>query len=131
MQCSHADLLADVCELSELPNGSSKHGDVFEAFLRTQPDQRAVWHGWAGAHKLLVADGLVSARAPGMRLAQEAIEDLERNGKIDICVRSPKAAVGTFHLQRSPKWREDVVEGVLVGVVEPKCPKALRILLDL
>ena len=114
MQCSHADLLADVSELSELPNGSSKHGDVFEAFLRTQPDQRAVWHGWAGAHKLLVADGLVSARAPGMRLAQEAIEDLERNGKIDI-----DSQTGIVHLREKPK-------GCGWYIPPPKKPKVAR-----
>ena len=55
-----------------------------EAFLRTQPNQSAPWSGWAGAHKALVADGLLSEGASGMLLAQEAFEDLDRNGKIDI-----------------------------------------------
>ncbi|CAE7803379.1 Sbno2 [Symbiodinium sp. CCMP2456] len=85
-----------------------------EAFLRTQPDQRAVWHGWAGAHKMLVADGLVSARAPGMRLAQEAMEDLERNGKIDI-----DSETGIVHLREKPK-------GCGWYIPPPKKPKVAR-----
>ena len=55
-----------------------------EAFLRTQPNQSAQWSGWAGAHQALVAEGLLSEGASGMLLAQEAFEDLDRNGKIDI-----------------------------------------------
>ncbi|CAE7537963.1 Sbno2 [Symbiodinium microadriaticum] len=85
-----------------------------EAFLRTQPDQQAVWHGWAGAHKMLVADGLVSARAPGMRLAQEAMEDLERNGKIDI-----DSETGIVHLREKPK-------GCGWYIPPPKKPKVAR-----
>jgi len=55
-----------------------------EAFLRTQPNQSAQWSGWAGAHQALVAEGLLSEGASGMLLAQEAFEDLDRNGKIDV-----------------------------------------------
>ena len=69
-----------------------------EAFLRTQPGQSATWHGWAGAHKVLAADGLVSEGAPGMLSAQEAMDDLERNGKIDVDTET-----GQVHLREKPK----------------------------
>ena len=55
-----------------------------EAFLRTQPNQSAQWSGWACAHQALVAEGLLSEGASGMLLAQEALQDLDRNGKIDM-----------------------------------------------
>ena len=67
-----------------------------EAFLRTQPNQSAPWSGWAGAHQALVSDGLLSEGASGMLLAQEAFEDLDRNGKIDI-------SEGLVQLRAKPK----------------------------
>ena len=54
-----------------------------EALLRSSPDRRCAWQGWAGAHEALVARGLV-AMADGLRLAQEAFADLERNGKLEV-----------------------------------------------
>ncbi|CAJ1373490.1 unnamed protein product [Effrenium voratum] len=66
-----------------------------EAFLRTQPNQKAAWDGWAGAHQVLLSEGLVAEGAPGMLAAQEAMEDLERNGKAgDLQLVGPKVAGG-------------------------------------
>lgn len=82
-----------------------------EAFLRTQPNQRAKWSGWAGAHQALVAEGL-NEGAAGMLLAQEAFEDLDRNGKVDI-------HDGYVQLRDKPK-------GSGWYIPPPKKPKAAR-----
>eukprot|EP00931_Biecheleriopsis_adriatica_P050486 TRINITY_DN29233_c0_g1_i1.p1 TRINITY_DN29233_c0_g1~~TRINITY_DN29233_c0_g1_i1.p1 ORF type:complete len:1339 (-),score=321.42 TRINITY_DN29233_c0_g1_i1:43-4026(-) len=85
-------------------SGGDKEFDVqrlsaqLEAYLRTQPDQRATWHGWAGAHKVLVSDGLVNDGAAGMLAAQEAMADLDRNGKVDI-----DSETGVVKLREKPK----------------------------
>ena len=120
-------VLSALCEerSSKEPKGSSESIDAgsagvdisrlsaqLEAFLRTQPGQSAAWHGWAGAHKALLADGLVPDGAPGMLLAQEAMEDLERNGKIDM-----DSETGLVHLREKPK-------GNGWYIPPPKKPKA-------
>lgn len=69
-----------------------------EACLKKMPGQSAVWHGWAGAHKALVADGLVDSGARGMLAAQEAMEGLDRNGKLDI-----DDSTGVVHLREKQK----------------------------
>ncbi|CAK9070815.1 unnamed protein product [Durusdinium trenchii] len=64
--------------------GVRKLSAELEAFLRTQPNQSAAWRNWAGAHQVLMANGLIPEGAVGMQQAREAFEDLERNGKVDI-----------------------------------------------
>merc|ERR1712232_838088 len=51
-----------------------------EEFLSERPNRSAVWHDWAGAHGLLAEEGLVTTDARGMEAAQEALDDLDRNG---------------------------------------------------
>merc|ERR1719487_747621 len=55
-----------------------------EACLKkTSPDKLA-GHGWGGAHVLLTDAGLVDGGAQGMLAAQEAVDHLETNGKVEI-----------------------------------------------
>jgi len=85
-----------------------------EAFLRTQPNQSATWHGWVGAHKVLVADDLVSESTAGMQAAQEAMDDLQRNGKVDV-----DSSSGIVQLRDKPK-------GCGWYIPPPKKPKTGR-----
>jgi len=85
-----------------------------EEILRTQPGRCAMWHGWAGAHKALAAEGLVESGARGFESAQDAFADLERNGKLDI-----DEAEGTVTLREKQK-------GAGWYVPPPKKPKPGR-----
>lgn len=84
-----------------------------EKFLEGSSQRSALWHGWAGAHRWLEEQGLVAVGASGMLAAQEAFDDLDRNGKLQL------QADGTVHLlekQKGNGWY----------VPPPKKPKVSR-----
>eukprot|EP00811_Abedinium_folium_P032213 NODE_5312_length_1785_cov_3.387214.p1 GENE.NODE_5312_length_1785_cov_3.387214~~NODE_5312_length_1785_cov_3.387214.p1 ORF type:complete len:380 (-),score=117.77 NODE_5312_length_1785_cov_3.387214:200-1339(-) len=85
-----------------------------EEFLRAVPGRGANWEGWAGAHQALLEMGLISNGGDGLLLAQEAMADLQRSGKVDI-----DAATGAVVVRDKPR-------GLGWYVPPPKKAKTVR-----
>jgi hypothetical protein len=72
-----------------------------ECLKRISQDELA-GRGWSAAHELLADAGLVDGGTEGMHAAQEAVADLQRNGKVEIDKNT--GALTLLKKQRGNGW---------------------------